>query len=72
MNIDLGSTILLLVTLQSAGAEQAGNAVINSLNNFGAQVLDALPNIVAALILLGIGYLVGRLAEIVVRKVHLN
>jgi hypothetical protein len=69
VNIDLESVILLLVTLQSAGAEQAGNAVINSLNNFGAQVLDALPNIVAALILLGIGYLVGRLAEIVVRKV---
>jgi hypothetical protein len=69
MSIDIASILLLLATLQTAGAEQVGGSVTDALNDFGAQVINALPNIVAALILLGVGYLVGRVAEIVVRKV---
>lgn len=63
--MNIASIFLLFTTLQTAGA----NPVVDALNDFGAQIVNALPNIVAALILLGIGYLVGRLAEIVVRKV---
>lgn len=69
MGIEMAGLFLLLTTFQTAGAEQIGSPVIDSLNEFGAQVVDALPNIVAALILLGIGYLAGRVAGFVVRKV---
>jgi hypothetical protein len=69
MGLDLVGIILLLTTFQTAGTGQVGSSVVDSLNEFGAQVVNALPNIVAALILLGIGYLVGRVAGIIVRKV---
>lgn len=69
MSIDIAGIILLLTAFQAAGADQVGNSVIDALNEFGAQIINALPNIVAALILLGIGYLVGRVAGIVIRKV---
>ena len=58
-----------MTTFQTAGTEQVSNPITDSLNNFGAQIVDALPNIVAALILLGIGYLIGRLAGLAIRKI---
>lgn len=61
--------LLLLTTFQTAGVEQISNPITDSLNDFGAQIVDALPNIVAALILLGIGYLIGRLAGLASRKI---
>lgn len=58
-----------MTTFQTAGTEQVSNPITDSLNDFGAQIVDALPNIVAALILLGIGYLIGRLAGLAIRKI---
>lgn len=58
-----------MTTFQTAGTEQISNPITDSLNDFGAQIVDALPNIVAALILLGIGYLIGRLAGLAIRKI---
>lgn len=58
----------MLAALQIGGVD-IGGVVTNSLNEFGTTVADALPNIVAALILLGIGYLVGKIAGWVVSKV---
>lgn len=59
---------LFVTTFQTAGTE-ISNSLMDSLNEFGAQVVDALPNIVAALILLGIGYLIGKVAGMVIRRV---
>lgn len=69
MSIEIASLMLLLTSLQTAGADQIGGSIVDAFNDFGAQVINALPNIVAALILLGIGYLVGRTAAIVINKV---
>ena len=61
---------LLSVTLQQAGGVQAFmEPLTNSLNQFASTVAEAAPKIVAALILLGIGFLVGRAIGWVVRKV---
>lgn len=70
--IDVATIFLIMTTLQAGGANQVGGSVADALNDFGAQVVNALPNIVAALILLGIGYLVGKSAGIVVQKVSLK
>ena len=60
----------LLTALQVGGvAGDVANPVTNSLNDFGQTVARALPNVIAALILLGIGYLVGKIAGWVVTKV---
>lgn len=69
MYAEILSILLLLATFQTAGTDQIGSPIIDSLNDFGAQIVDALPNIVAALILLGIGYLIGRVAGLAIRKV---
>ncbi|MEO9295655.1 MAG: mechanosensitive ion channel domain-containing protein [Nitrososphaera sp.] len=70
MDFGLTDILMFLSTMQVAGtAGQVANPVLNSLNEFGASVGLALPNIVAALILLGIGYLVGKIAGWVVTKV---
>jgi hypothetical protein len=70
MDFGLTDILVFLTTMQVAGtAGQVANPVVNSLNEFGASVGRALPNIVAALILLGIGYLVGKVAGWVVTKV---
>jgi hypothetical protein len=58
----------LLAVLQVGGAGIV-EPVTNSLNEFGTTVANALPNIIAALILLGIGYLVGKIAGWVVTKI---
>lgn len=66
-----GSTALLLLlaaVFQTAGTDIA-EPVTNSLSEFGTTIANALPNIIAALILLGIGYLVGKIAGWVVGKV---
>jgi hypothetical protein len=61
---------LLTVTLQQAGGVQAFmEPLTNSLNQFASTIADAAPKIVAALILLGIGFVVGRAIGWVVRKV---
>jgi hypothetical protein len=66
--IDLQTITLLLTVFQVGGTDVTG-PVTNSLNEFGTTVANALPNIVAALILLGIGYLVGKIAGWVVTKI---
>ncbi len=60
------------VAFQSAGANVPNDImgpVVNSLNQFGTTVAQALPRVIAALILLGIGYLVGKIAGWVVSRV---
>jgi Conserved TM helix/Mechanosensitive ion channel len=66
----LGQIIVLFaVTLQQAGVQSFIEPIINSLNQFATTLAQAAPKIVAALILLGIGLLVGRVIGWVVRKV---
>ncbi|HYY67101.1 MAG TPA: mechanosensitive ion channel domain-containing protein [Nitrososphaeraceae archaeon] len=60
---------LFAVTLQQAGAQSFVEPVTNSLNQFATTIGQAAPKIVAALILLGIGLVVGRVIGWVVRKV---
>ena len=60
---------LLVVTLQQAGVQSFTQPITNTLNQFASQVGQAAPRVVAALILLGIGLLVGRVIGWVVRKV---
>ncbi len=68
--LELTSIIpLLIVTLQQAGLESFLQPLTNALNEFATTVAEAAPKIVAALILLGIGLLVGRVIGWVVKKV---
>lgn len=60
---------LLVVTMQQAGAQSLLEPLTTSLSEFGRTIADAAPKIIAALILLGIGLLVGRIIGWVVRKV---
>jgi preprotein translocase subunit YajC len=61
--------VLFAVTLQQAGAQSFIEPITNSLNQFVTTIAQAAPKIVAALILLGIGLVVGRVIGWVVRKV---
>jgi hypothetical protein len=63
------AAMLLVVTMQQAGAQSLLEPLTNSLTEFGQTIADAAPKIIAALILLGIGLLVGRIIGWVVRKV---
>jgi hypothetical protein len=62
-------TALLIVTLQQAGVQSVLEPITNSLNQFVNTIAQAAPRIIAALILLGIGLVVGRAIGWVVRKV---
>ena len=55
--------------LQQAGTQSIVEVVTNSLNQFVTTIAQAAPKIVAALILLGIGLLVGRIIGWVLKKV---
>src|ERR671924_235095 len=55
--------------LQQAGIQSFIEPITNSLNQFATTIAQAAPKIVAALILLGIGLLVGRVIGWIVRKV---
>jgi hypothetical protein len=55
--------------LQQAAAQSIIEPITNSLNQFVTTIAQAAPKIVAALILLGIGLLVGRIIGWVVKKV---
>lgn len=55
--------------LQQAGVQSFVEPVTNSLNQFATTIAQAAPKIVAALILLGIGLLIGRIIGWIVRKV---
>ena len=57
------------VVLQQAGIQSFIEPVTNSLNQFATTIAQAAPKIVAALILLGIGLLIGRIIGWVVKKV---
>ncbi len=63
------AAMLLFVTMQQAGAQSLLEPLTNSLTEFGQTIADAAPKIIAALILLGIGLLVGRIIGWVVKKV---
>jgi hypothetical protein len=66
----LGQIIALFsVFLQQSGVQSVTEPVTNSLNQFVTTIAQAAPNIIAALILLGIGLLVGRIIGWVVKKV---
>jgi preprotein translocase subunit YajC len=60
---------LFAVFLQQAGIQSFMEPVTNSLNQFATTIAQAAPKIVAALILLGIGLLIGRIIGWIVRKV---
>jgi hypothetical protein len=60
---------MLLITLQQAGLESFLQPLTNALGEFASTVGEAAPKIVAALILLGIGLLVGRAIGWLVKKV---
>ncbi|MDQ3909927.1 MAG: mechanosensitive ion channel [Thermoproteota archaeon] len=64
-------TLLSASTLlqQATGAQSFIEPVTSSLNQFATTIAQAAPKIVAALILLGIGLLVGRVIGWIVRKV---
>ena len=55
--------------LQQAGVQVFIEPITNSLNQFATTIVQAAPKIVAALILLGIGLLIGRIIGWIVRKV---
>src|SRR5918997_144075 len=55
--------------LQQAGIQSVIEPITNSLNQFATTIAEAAPKIVAALILLGIGLLIGRIIGWIVRKV---
>jgi len=55
--------------LQQAGVQSFIEPITNSLNQFATTIVQAAPKIVAALILLGIGLLIGRIIGWIVRKV---
>ena len=66
----LGQIIALFsVVLQQAGIQSFIEPVTNSLNQFASTIAQAAPKIVAALILLGIGLLIGRIIGWIVKKV---
>jgi hypothetical protein len=74
--LDFSSLSQIVITLFAAGTmlQQAGvqsfiEPVTNSLNEFATTIAEAAPKIVAALILLGIGLLVGRVIGWIVKKV---
>jgi hypothetical protein len=69
VTVESASAELLVVTLQQAAQQTFFEPITNSLNEFGRNVAEAAPKIVAALILLGIGLLVGRVIGWVVGKV---
>src|SRR5919202_191380 len=60
---------IFVVTLQQAGVQSFAQPVTNSLNQFATTIGQAAPKIVAALILLGIGLVVGRVIGWIVKKV---
>ena len=69
-SITFGDVIpLLLVTLQQIGVQAFFEPLTNALNQFATTMGQAAPKIVAALIILGIGLLVGRVIGYIVRKV---
>ncbi|AIF82750.1 small-conductance mechanosensitive channel [Candidatus Nitrososphaera evergladensis SR1] len=69
MSFEISGILTLLTTFQAAGANDLTTPIVNSLNQFGTTLGAALPRIIAALILLGIGYLVGKIAGWVVSRV---
>jgi hypothetical protein len=68
MGPGLTEAFLLLTALQTAG-QGVTEPVADSLTEFGTTLANALPGVIAALILLGIGYLVGKIAGWIVTKV---
>src|ERR671917_1247934 len=54
---------------QQAGMQSFIEPITNSLNQFATTIAEAAPKIVAALILLGIGLLIGRIIGWIVKKV---
>lgn len=76
MALGILTALVLLTTFQTAGAGGGAGTpndittpVMNSLSEFGTTIASALPDIIAALILLGIGYLVGKIAAWVVSRI---
>jgi hypothetical protein len=71
MSLEVSTIVMVLTALQTAGgtAGQVTGPVTSSLSEFGANIASALPRVIAALILLGIGYLAGKVAGWVVTKV---
>src|SRR5918999_5277420 len=74
--LDFSSLSQIIITLfaastmlQQTGVQSFIEPVTNSLNQFATTIAQAAPKIVAALILLGIGLLVGRVIGWIVKKV---
>lgn len=65
----VASEIITAITLQQAGSQSIIEPLTNSLNQFGTAIAEAGPKIIAALILLSIGLLVGRVIGWVVKRV---
>ena len=68
-SINFEAISMLLAAMQIAGAQSFMQPLTNSLNQFSTIVGQAAPKIVAALILLGVGYIAGRAIGWVVRKI---
>src|SRR5215212_2830426 len=69
----LGQIIALFsVVLQQTGIQSFMEPITNSLNQFATTIAQAAPKIVAALILLGIGLLIGRIVRKVAEKMNLD
>jgi hypothetical protein len=63
---------LVVVALQQAGGQQLVEPLTNSFNQFAATVANSAAKIIAALVLLGIGLLVGKIVGWVVRKIAIR
>lgn len=64
---DVGILTMAIVALQTAAGDVTGPITV-TLNEFGQRVGAALPNIIAALILMGIGYVLGKVVSWVLTK----
>lgn len=69
MLIETHAIVLLMTTVLQVGGVNVTEPVSNTLTEFGTTVANALPSVIAALILLGIGYVIGRIVGWVVGKV---
>lgn len=73
MALEIVTVLVLLTTFQAAGTggipSNIMGPVSNSLSELGTTIGHAIPNIIAALILLGIGYLTGKIAGWVVSSI---
>ncbi len=69
MQIDITTIVNLLLPTMQITSQQFTEPAINSLNHFLSSVENILPKVIAAAIILGVGYIVGKAVGWLIRKV---